>query len=59
MYNKLNTEKIVEMHKMKIDKYLMKLDKDREFNAPLSKDYDIISKYGKAYNKLLGALHLE
>jgi len=59
MYNKLNTEKIVKMHKMKIDKYLTKLDKDREFNAPLSKDYDIISKYGKAYNKLLGDLDLE
>ncbi len=56
IFNKLNTKKIVNMHQMKIDKYLIKLDKDREFKAPLSKDYDVISKYGKAYDRLLQAL---
>jgi len=56
IFNKLNTKKIVNIHQIKIDKYLNKLDKDREFKAPLSKDYDVISKYGNAYTRLLNDL---
>jgi hypothetical protein len=36
--------------------YLNKLNNDREFKAPLSKDYDIITKYGSAYTRLLNDL---
>lgn len=56
IYNNLNVKKIISTHQIKIDKYLNKLNNDREFKAPLSKDYDIITKYGSAYTRLLNDL---
>lgn len=56
IYDKFNLKYIVEKHNFKIKKYLDKLEKEKEFGVPLSKTYDVISKYGDTYIKLMNDL---